>query len=121
MIKANELRIGNLVRYEDRNFKIYALSKELPCLDTIEYGIGVVSYKTIQPIELTEDILIKCGFEWRNEHRGVGAIMDFNKQSIGLMENGEVRYLNCWVKLEYLHQLQNLYYCLTGKELEIKL
>lgn len=36
-----------------------------------------VNPKEANPIPLTEEILGKCGFVYRNDHRGLGAIMDF--------------------------------------------
>jgi len=62
-MKANELRIGNLVSYDGRIFEIDTIAKEFPTLNTIEFGIGVVDWENIEPIPLPEEWLIKFGFE----------------------------------------------------------
>ena len=57
MIKANELRIGNLV--------INAKGENI-IVDNITIGICFGLPKTYKPIPLTEEILLKCGFEKRD-------------------------------------------------------
>lgn len=73
------------------------------------------------PIPLTEEILLKCCFEKRSDG-------DYN-----LFKYSEVDIIICndfssWQcdginfsvnRIKYLHQLQNLYWCLVGKELNI--
>ena len=63
MIEYQELRIGNLVRYNEKLFRIYSISKEYPFLDTQEFGQGCVLYQELYGIILTPEILEKCGFE----------------------------------------------------------
>lgn len=71
----------------------------------------------ISPIPLTEEILLKCGLEYQRPDfiKGSFAIRDFDGGYIYL--NG----LDGGLIYEYLHQLQNLYFALTGEELEVKL
>lgn len=107
MIQANELRIGNLVMYNGYYRQIVSLN----------LGTEV----NAKPIELTEEILLKCGFikdefdQWGNDSRlGFFQAEDFEGY---LMIWGDSVIRHC----EHLHQLQNLYFALTGKELKIKL
>lgn len=78
----------------------------------------------IQPIPLTEELLVKAGFKkhldtifihWSKE----GGMFEISTRepngSYGLWVNGTI---GCF---QYLHQLQNLYFALTGTELTIKL
>ena len=113
-MNANEFRIGNI----------------LYCTDTKQefelniYGLlGMVDGRrpSYEPIPLSPEILEKCGFVYRNEHRGVGCIMDLgNIASVGILENG-FRYLLLWqAPLKYLHQLQNIYFAHFGEELTYK-
>jgi len=108
MILTNELRIGNWV-LSDRPIQIKSLTYQLPELLYI-------------PIRLTPEILERCGFEpfnadyrkgnfkiYSGHHEFFFWYNDFEEN-----ETGEV-------KLNYLHQLQNLYFTLTGNELEINL
>jgi hypothetical protein len=134
---AKELRIDNWVSHENRNFKIHSVSQELPCLDTTEFGIGVVTYENIYPIELSEDILIKIRFKkvddgerlfdryeyddylffWHSTGKEIHAVgvETYNDDD---KPDGLVNF--AW-HIKYLHSLQNLFYCLSGKELEITL
>jgi hypothetical protein len=131
-MKANELRIGNLVKYDNRIFKIDSISTVFPTLNTDEFGIGVVDYNNIEPIPLTEDWLLKFGFE---NYKPANANRYFKEGiyprsfAFQFYKNGRVDF---WYNdfnvgnlnrikynlLEYVHQLQNLYFALTGKELE---
>lgn len=88
-------------------------------------------------IPIDGDILAKCGFEkveistrifgydfiselHGNKFRIYFADADKNGlRSVHL--NVDDTYYPQISEIKYLHQLQNLYYCLTGKELEIKL
>ncbi|HEY9701610.1 MAG TPA: hypothetical protein V6C58_04150 [Allocoleopsis sp.] len=101
MISANELRIGNWVKYDNRYFQIHSIADIFPTLNTDEFGIGIVDYNNIEPAEITTEILEAAGFENKME----------------LYFNG--KWTN--IEIKYLHQLQNLYHALTGEELEIQL
>lgn len=74
-------------------------------------------------IDLTEEWLLKLGFEKTNKIYFGGLNPCFAKFSFALMVRHE-SYLFDWVggitKIEYVHQLQNLYYFLTNEELFIK-
>lgn len=126
MIQANEARRGNWVLFDNRHFKIDVISEEFPTLDTTEFGIGVVNWNNIQPIPLTEEILLKCGFVLgmrledfvKGKYRFVeikGGI------TYGEFSESGVFYFNTKTKIQYLHQLQNLYFALTGQELEVNI
>jgi hypothetical protein len=73
------------------------------------------------PISLTPEWLDRCGF--KDEGKSVYAKDHFK---IGVSDQGGAnwvfyfdRHLNLR-SLHYLHQLQNLYFALTGEELAIK-
>ena len=86
-------------------------------------GVNVDSdLSHIKPIPLTEEWLIKFGFE-RNEN---GLFKLFNQSEVPILLNGD---LNGWTcdginfsinNTQYVHQLQNLYYALTNTELTFK-
>ena len=123
MIQPTELRIGNYIEYDGNYYKIDSLSRGLPTLNTLAFGIGVVDYNNINPIPLTEEILIKCGFKriHQSKFRAVDIhifcylhetmngdwILDIDGRTISVVKS--------------LHQLQNLYHAITGNELEINL
>ena len=118
---SQELRIGNL---------LYCWN---PINDTYDDTVIKVNWKHIrnrieQPddityhtIPLTEEWLIKLGFM---EH---DAAFDKDEWCFYIEKHGGNWCLlmlrdNFYIKtIEYVHQLQNLYYALTGEELEINL
>ena len=72
----------------------------------------------LKPIPLTEEWLFKFGFDNK-----------FNKGKINIIPKGRLgykngrTYFNSWTILEkqpdYVHELQNLYFALTGEELTL--
>lgn len=134
-MKANELRIGNLLLDE--------LTKEL--LKVIEISETGFSTKVInrdkfplpdgwkaKPIQLTEEWLLKFGFF---EHKSGKESMSFTSSLYASpcfeairLEDGTFYFLSFNLMsatieqpdLKYVHQLQNLYYALTGQELTLK-
>lgn len=121
-MKANELRIGNW--YDDNGI----FKQVTP--NTIE-EVWVAERTWCKPIPLTEEWLEKLGFEicgynqlsWRHtEH-----IKNFELDGINWADADypEYQFLNYNIgndifRIHYVHQLQNLYFALTGEELEIK-
>ena len=128
MITPQELRIGNWV-----NHKIVEKWERVDSIDydqllksngVEQYYINRFQLEDYEPIPLSPEILEKCGFN-KKTYGGAG-LFYVN----GLVHISEyLNYLNCdpygsvenSVSVQYLHQLQNLFYVLTGQELEIKL
>lgn len=113
-MKANELRLGNLVLNGGSNIK-----------DITPQTISDFDNKLIvlNPIPLTEEWLLKFGFEkqmmWTYAINIIG-----NKKLIYYLGEkgwsvGNKNYSD-FSNLNYVHQLQNLYFALTNQELEIK-
>ena len=84
----------------------------------------------IKPIPLTEDWLVKLGFKKRLQCYDV-RVSEFKRLGLGLngaryyygvdgMSNGHQYYSNMIEYIGFVHQLQNLYFALTQKELELK-
>jgi hypothetical protein len=124
MIEVNELRRGNLVIHEGAFVFVGAISENTvkiyprPPIINIAYVLVPidVSDDLLEPILLTPEILGKAGFE----RQGVFYI----KWALEIHE----RSFECWIsrgfkarRVLYLHQLQNLYFALTGEELDINL
>jgi hypothetical protein len=76
----------------------------------------------IDPIQLTEEWLFKFGFEWK----GLGGkfLTIFTPCGKALVYIGDNFFIFSNVTIEtpikYVHQLQNLYFALTGEELTFK-
>ena len=120
MIKANELRLGNLVFKE-------GVIHPIGFYDFENNGSNFIidEYK---PIPLTEEILLKC--TERNYRYGYDGLMfefyvvKYFFLSICKTNNGKLFTLDIGeeqIELKYIHQLQNLYFALTGEELKIEL
>ena len=111
-MKANELRIGNYILLQG-----VTKPTQVWIIDTTEQSTRTKA----SPIPLTEEWLLKFGFEkteWDN-FNSYRLIIGNNDYAIVLYSDG-----NCEVgdiitcKIEYVHQLQNLHFALTGMELK---
>lgn len=126
-MKAQELRIGN---WYDHNGE-YKQASANTILDVWESD-----RIWCKPIELTPEILLACGFKndylehyslWVGKPYEAGTkvfSIDLSKHTLQFTigTGGEnVNYVFLPTPIKYLHQLQNLYWCLCGKELEIDL
>ena len=131
MIKAEELRIGNWVSNIHTN-EDYQLTPQR-WINLLRHFYPKddcgVSMCYIKPIPLTEEWLIKLGFTQHTEKTQDFYIDDDGYSYWNIcygtdnqwwfhagLGNGDVPIANP----QYVHQLQNLYYALTGTELEIK-
>jgi len=128
-MKATDLRIGNLV-FDDQN-EICSVSKLLSQKKISFEGNGVEDWEVefkdekadniylscvINPIPLTAEWLKKFGFEQET------GVMAYEKEGVTIVYETVADFYRFYPrtnKIEYIHQLQNLYYALTGKELEI--
>ena len=113
-MKATELRIGNWVSTQsDEIVKVgYEIIRSLIVFP------DKPEYKPI-PIPLTEKWLVKFGFEKRTKSiykkkRGVEIIFD-SEDKVHWYGNGT----DGVTELFFVHQIQNLYFALTGTELEL--
>ena len=134
-MKAKNFRIGNVVKYDNRIFTIHSIADEFPTLDTIEFGIGVVDWNNLEGIPITEEWLEKLGFE--KTDRKDAHVINVGEYDLYVACNSFSGTLNiepswfCSVAIGYksqpmllikkdIHELQNLFFTLTGTELEIE-
>jgi len=122
---AKDLRIGNLVNYSDQ-FGIWQDSiRELRSDYAMLTNHGAqFDYNGLKPILLTDEWLLKFGFERLNNAYQAPGKKSYLNPGFSLWNPvGESEFtLNDTVlcpKTEYVHQLQNLYFALTGTELEL--
>lgn len=124
-MKAQELRIGNWLRSWNFNYRVESFDKEYVYFDHETDR----SYDEVEPIPITEEWLVKFGFEKLPNSNATFQILrdgpghDFTLEWDEDIEAWDV-YLedNFWIQVPILsvHQLQNLYFALTGEELTIK-
>ena len=122
-MEAKELRIGNYIQGY----------LEPPISEWIETTVYLETLRAIlkspethgyRPIPLTEEWLIRFGFK-SMPSKAMTVSFDKNKLQIVLAGNFMYKegrtYFNSWCindwQPEYVHQLQNLYFALTGEEL----
>jgi hypothetical protein len=127
MIKKTELRIGNYIDYERTTHVVTRLLAHHVSHDWYK-SIGEdaydTSYDSINPIPLTPEILEKCGFkrmssDWR--WKGIFFIYYKANEEVWECVIEESYASKAITTIKYLHQLQNLYFALTNKELIINL
>jgi hypothetical protein len=113
-MKANELRIGNLVY--NPNLKEV---RTLDILDIRDYAEQRL-IKDFEPIPLTEEWLVKFRFvkEIDDLYLDLSSsfLIWFNDDEFLHYKSNQLETI-CSIK--YVHQLQNLYFALTGEELTI--
>lgn len=123
MINANELRVNNWYRQlhtgKESQVTLFLLGEISDDESYLDH---------LFPIQLSPEVLLACGFRKDSEYRfsrelpiGNGSDIEvsydpfFDEWEITL-ENGKNEFFPESIKS--LHQLQNLYFALTGKELE---
>lgn len=133
MITPQELRIGNWVMYNNPYYtkgpqpeRVESINKEGLLVDG-DSGHEEYSYlyNELEPIPLTPEILEKAGFIPRGwghwiTHPKLPVYQCELREGILEMENQESDPIS-FADIKYLHQLQNLYFALTGEELIIEL
>jgi hypothetical protein len=125
-----DYRIGNLIFDEDcepYHFEIEEMRKHVGYELWAYYRNGSIKSKEPTPIPLTEEWLLKFGFVKSPAGNSVYLSIPELKAEIHF-ENfmgGMVCVLYCSTgsfipnEIKYLHQIQNLYFALTGEELKL--
>jgi len=122
MINPNEVRINNWVLFEGKPYQIDTISKAMPTLNTIEFGVGVVTWDKLEPIKPTESNLKKFGFKsYGDGWLTLGRICLFNIDKNNAVIRIHPSKDTIQMKIKSLHHLQNTIYTLTGQELQVKL
>jgi len=134
-MEAKELRIGNYFLDDENNISkcngFNPFGHSIRCdepegcdilLDYFQNGKWHRGYECdindCKPIEITADLLAKCGFVV--EHTN-GGFIKWKFGNFTLIDGRLIYPDNFGNPIIFLHQLQNIYYALTGTELEINL
>ncbi len=144
-MRSNDLRIGNLVKLyrkpTDKEMSVH----QVKCVGDyvqIQDGFVVNVMSGIKPIPLTEEWLVKFGlynnlklnynkrqgveYRFRKKKLGTYIIKRYYNNSLYSMQfvyddkHNNIPNEQIWVNIKHVHQLQNLYFALTGEELTIK-
>lgn len=122
-----DLRIGNFVygfgEFAETALPICCLNSDNTLRLTIfDQSAGCFHVNRVKPIPLTEEWLDKFGFKQWGKYYHLWKIESKTKCTIctTYSDNGEFRLNeNYGVRFRYVHELQNLYFAITSKELEI--
>ena len=142
MIQSNELRLGNWVNTPRKDHSPFRIDSIEYCtkdycqvgMSTIEGGHPLTwDNKDIDSISLTEDLIIRAGFikaDSKYKYYYHPKTVLFALQNVSDLE-GEIKivvgrtssfsFLLISIEIKYLHHLQNVFYSLTGEELNIEL
>lgn len=126
MIQTNELRVGNFVELKVNDYSsIVKVTKTgMERVSLLQCSIapdGIeADYNLIEPIPLTPEILLNadCSDFGNDEYYS-----NFEPNWIMRNDDDGFTLVICgkdFRKVKYLHEYQNLYFALTGTELEIK-
>lgn len=145
MIQAKDLRFGNKVLNQTgevitvqqilHHSIVYNNYLQVDREEITPYGSSVANYtsrvvevieeldyQNLQPIPLSEELLKNCGFrnykreEWILSFGRSHADFEFTPEGLNMREPAAFKR-----PIKWLHQLQNVFFALTGQELEIQL
>lgn len=122
MVNPLELRLGNYVLYNGQVAIVSGISSPAPRKDKNFDGKYVVELvlgglidctpEELEPVILTEEILLKCGFEKIGRQYLTRGDIRFK-----IVDNGDLSCID-YKHINYLHQLQNLVFAIDNIELE---
>lgn len=123
-MKTQELRIGNLIKegvifdigHIDGRFGVHVIEG---MFDSFTKGYLL---DDIHPLEITPELLEKAGFIKRGIYyhfpdNDIFKLEQYKNKNAFWLRHGR-ESIDC-VRINYYHQLQNLYFALTGKEIGI--
>lgn len=116
-MKVQELRIGDW--YLSTKFQVPVICEMGDFYEIYARADGSAEYTVddiFEPIHLTEEWLLKFGFRSNNGYP-LKLLCGYIKIRNGVWF---FKYNKLDIELQYVHQLQNLYFALTGNELTIE-
>lgn len=108
MIQSNTLRIGNMVSYNGNIETIWEL-RERHCY--VINKMTPVEYELLEPIQITEDVLVRMGFLKLDNEYAFGNFFVYKERE---------KFMSGITELESVSHLQNLQFFIQGKELTLK-
>ena len=127
-MKIKELRLGNLLTTDGEVFAVTSITDSVVWAG--EQGINSIGFDAEEfGVPLTEEWLVKFGFEpngnsgmmvWRLKINHAGYFQWFDDGSVSFLPTGCDSAFCPDVQIDHVHQLQNLYFALTGTELVYK-
>lgn len=125
-MKENELRLGNLFSYEQTTHVVTAISNTNSKYADSKWlkGDGIEYYRhdidEMKPIPLTEEWLLKFGFKKYNRVWYLkDPELDLKIFPFSIWEDLSYNTGELTPPLDFVHQLQNLFFALVGEELTL--
>lgn len=123
-MKANELRIGNLVYFEFQNKSVVhkVVPKDIHVMNLCEMEFAKEA-DCFKPIQLTENELLKLGFtcDENKMYRNDRICVNWgNWGTVTILGTDGGYAIPFQHENQTVHWMQNLYFALTGKELTYK-
>lgn len=122
MIEPIDLRIGNILQRDGVIFSAGHIQCNF-------YG-GLVNHEGfigVEAVPLSEFYLLKFGFENDTFFDDNSPVWFLKKPGMetfylewGSLQPTDAGFPIAQYEIKYVHQLQNIFYCITGKELEVK-
>ena len=121
-MEANELRIGNYIDRTDYICRVIGIDildskKGTIITEPLDFKGERFVIQEQEPIPLTEEWLVKFGFE---KLEGWDDMYYFQIGNFQVYEYNVSGYDYDGFNIKHVHQLQNLYFALTNEELTIK-
>lgn len=128
MIQKNDLRIGNLVLVHNHYVaEVISIGDKIGVKTVGEpkANIDYLDLEFISPIPINEKWLLDLGFGIKeiypkNEIHPKGWII-YEKDEFTITDDFRLQIFGKSVKIEYVHNLQNVYYAIEKKELNHKI
>lgn len=143
-IKETDIMIGNFFHVGSDIGRVLIINGQrevkfdnvyLECSESFEW----FEINSLKGIPLTEDILLKCGFEKRNtdqirynretielthvefwDEDDDGNEVSFKEWKLSELYHSDLFYYKSFPSIQYLHQLQNLFKALTQTDLKVE-
>ncbi len=139
-MKITELRVGdfigmNLKEFPQNLFTVLEVGETMKVVNFITTPDNTnlkrreseyFDIADFEPIPLTEEWLVKLGFEetYKSQHTQRFDLISNTKFGYNKNLKTDIYYIRWigedFIHIKYVHQLQNLYFALTGEELIIK-
>jgi len=133
MIQTKDLRQGNKLKFEDKIVTVLYITPDGVIIDGIDAADGSnisLEQERLEYIPLDETWLERCGFDKFEQSMLHFIYRDYRRRNCVVIPVAgfcEVEYSGLSIddrthigRIQYVHQLQNLFYALCGEELEIK-
>lgn len=122
-MNTQELRIGNIINTPHGIKKVTGVIDDRVYCTEFQFLI-----QELGPVIITEDWLFKFNLE-RDRENGI-SIYDLSRTDYWIQKEDEIFWIyhvnmngylgHKLTSVDYVHEFQNLYYCLSGEELEIE-